>query len=279
MHYTTQQDTIRLIAMDMDDTLLNSQLEISPRTREALMQARAQGVAVTIATGRMFRSALPYAHSLGLEVPLITYNGALIKSPLTGEVDFHGPVPLEKAKEVLRLCRQNGWYVQSYVNDQLYVREMDKYARYYSQLSGVEATVVGDSLYELDQAPTKMLAMAEAEEIARMQELFRQHFNGTLNIARSKPTYLEITDPAVNKGVALARLAERLGIDRQQVMAFGDSGNDLEMLRYAGWGVAMGNARDSAKAAARLVTASNDEDGIAAVVEQYVLRQDTARFA
>ena len=271
MQHTRQQDQVRLIAMDMDDTLLNSQLEISSRTRQALAKARRQGVAVTIATGRMFRSAWPYAQSLELTVPLITYNGALIKSAVTGNVDLHTPVPLAKAVEVLRLCRQHGWYIQTYVDDELYVREMDRYAREYSDLSGVEAIALGDKLYEPEQAPTKMLAMAEPEEVVRMEAFFRRHFAGTLNIARSKPTYLEITDPAVNKGVALSRLADSLGIEQHQVMAFGDSGNDWEMVRYAGWGVAMGNAGDPIKAVARLVTASNDEDGIAKVLEEYVL--------
>jgi HAD superfamily hydrolase (TIGR01484 family) len=111
----------KLIAVDMDDTLLDNSIQISPRTREVLQKSVAQGVKVTIATGRMYCSALPFARQLGLNVPLITYNGALIKNSLSGEILLHHPVDSNLALEVLAFFKAHDWYIQSYVDDVLYV--------------------------------------------------------------------------------------------------------------------------------------------------------------
>lgn len=262
---------IKLVAVDLDDTLLNSKLAISPRACEAIRQAVAQGVTVTIATGRMYRSALPYAKQLGLDVPIITYNGALIKSCLSGEVLLNQPIDRKLAQEVLALCKQHGWYVQNYVQDELYVEKINQYSEQYSRLAGVPATAVGDRLYLGEEPSSKMLIMSTPEGILEIYNTCKAILGNRLNFAISKPTYLEITDPAANKGRALAFLGDRLGINREETMAIGDSGNDLDMLKYAGWGVAMGNASPAIKAIARLETLCNDADGVAEAIEKYVL--------
>ncbi|HWR42476.1 Cof-type HAD-IIB family hydrolase [Sporomusa sp.] len=263
--------TIKLIALDLDDTLLDSKLAVSPRACKAIRQAVARGVTVTIATGRMHASALPYARQLELDVPLITYNGALIKSSLSGETLLDRPISKELARQALELCRDRGWYIQSYVDDKLYVAELNDYAKYYSELSGVPAIALGDRLYTAEERPSKMLTMATEEGIALIYDTFKAAFGDKLNLAISKPTFMEITDPMANKGYALAFLADKLGIKQEEIMALGDSGNDLDMVKYAGWGVAMGNASPAVKAAARLETLSNDADGVAEAIEKYVL--------
>jgi Cof subfamily protein (haloacid dehalogenase superfamily) len=262
---------IKLIALDMDDTLLDKTNRVSPRTREVIRQAVESGVTVTIATGRMYGSALPFALQLGLDVPLITYNGALIKCSLSGETLLHNPIDEATAKEVLRLFREKGWYIQSYLNDCLYVDTLNEKARYYEKLSGIKAVPVGDQLYTMEGAPTKLLAMAEPGEIRMISETVKADFGDRLYAAVSKPNYLEMVNPAVNKGQALEFLAARLGLERSEVMAVGDSINDLDMLEYAGWGVAMGNAGDTVKAAANAVTCANDADGVAEAIITYVL--------
>ncbi|SMC40755.1 Cof-type HAD-IIB family hydrolase [Sporomusa malonica] len=263
--------TIKLVALDLDDTLLDSKLAVSPRACEAIRKAVAQGVTVTIATGRMYCSALPYARQLGLDVPLITYNGALIKSSISGETLLHQPVDKELARQALELCREHGWYIQTYVNDELYVKEIDQYADYYSRLSGAPAIALGDAFFTGGERPTKMLTMSTQEGIIEIYNTFKAVFGNKLNLAISKPTFMEITDPAANKGRALAFLADKLRIKQEEIMALGDSGNDLDMVKYAGWGVAMGNASAAVKAAARLETLSNDADGVAEAIEKYVL--------
>ena len=262
---------IKLVALDMDDTLLSCSLTVSPRTGEAIRQAVAQGVTVTIATGRMYRSALPYALQLGLDVPLITYNGGLIRNCRSGETLYHQPLDEAVAHEVLALFRDKGWYIQSYVNDTLYVAERNETAIFYEKLAGVPTVPLGDDFYTMPGTPTKMLALMDSVRMDEIERAVRHGFAGRLTALRSKPIYLEITHPLVNKGQALDFLVRRLGITREQVMAVGDSQNDLDMIRYAGWGVAVSNAADNVKAAAQAVTGHHDAEGVAEAIEQYVL--------
>jgi len=263
--------SVKLVAIDLDDTLLDNSRTISPRARAAIAAAVAQGVTVTVATGRMFPSALPYARQLGLDVPLITYNGALVRCGLSGETLLHKPLDPAAAGAVLALFRERGWYVQVYLDDVLYVRERDASARRYEEIAGVTAVPVGDGLWSLAGAPTKMLAMADPERIPAIDAAVRAACGRRVYTAASKPYYLEITHPDATKGAALAFLAGRLGIGRGAVMAIGDSVNDLDMIEYAGLGVAMGNAGEQVREAADAVTAANDADGVAAAIEEFVL--------
>jgi Cof subfamily protein (haloacid dehalogenase superfamily) len=262
---------IKLIAIDLDDTLLNNQQQLSPRTCDVLGKAIQSGVAVTIATGRMFQSALPFARQLKLELPIITYNGALIRQLHSGETVFHRPIDTELAQGLADLFCERNWYLQKYVDDRLYVAELDENARFYADYAKVEAIPLGSAFYCMNEAPTKMLSMGEPDELAQITAELTTRFNGRLYLASSKKRYLEMVDSRVNKGQALAFLAGMLGIDQQEVMAIGDSMNDLDMIEYAGVGVAMGNANAKVKAAADFVTLGNAEDGVAAAVEKYIL--------
>ena len=262
---------IRLIAIDLDDTLLDNRQQVSPRTRTTLQQAMRKGVAVTIATGRMFQSALPFAAEIGIELPLITYNGALIRQRLTGETIFHRPIDTGLAQELADLFRQHNWYLQKYVDDQLYVTDLDENARFYADYAKVEAIPLGNDFYRMAEAPTKMLSMGEPEELAAISAELTARYGGRLYLASSKKRYLEMVDARVNKGQALDFLAGRLGILQSEVMAIGDSMNDLDMIEYAGVGVAMGNANPTVRAAADFVTLGNAEDGVAVAVEKFAL--------
>lgn len=267
-----QQAAVKLMVFDLDDTLLNSDLEITPRTYRAIRQVVAKGIKVTLATGRMCSSAIPIAGSLGLDVPIISYNGALITSYPSGERLYHKPIRQEAAQKVMQLCREQQWYVQTYINDVLYVKELDQRAVSYGKSFGVEPVPVGERLYTLPGEPTKLLVMAEPGEIEQLKEGFRTQLGNIICVAESKPGYLEINDPAVNKGAAVRYIADMLNIDRQEIMAFGNGTNDIEMLRYSGWGVAVSNSPAAVKSAAGIVTGSNDEEGVAEAIEQYVLR-------
>ena len=264
---------IKLIAIDLDDTLLDNARAVSPaRAAAAIRAVTAQGVRVTLATGRMHRSALPYAMSLNLDIPLITYNGALIKYSRSGETLFHRPLDAGLAEKVLKLFQRRGWYIQAYVGDVLYVRDRDAYARRYEEISGMTAVPLGDKIYTIAGPPTKLLAIAEPENIPDLAAELSAAFGEEIYLTVSKPNYLEMMDPAVNKGAALAFLANHFGLDSSEVMAIGDSLNDLDMIKYAGIGIAMHNARDEVKAAADAVTGANDADGVAEAVEKYVLQ-------
>jgi Cof subfamily protein (haloacid dehalogenase superfamily) len=264
---------IKLVAVDLDDTLLDNNLTVSPRTASAIRQAIAGGVTVTMATGRMFSSAVRYAAELELDVPLITYNGALIRCSLSGETLLHKPLEEATARGILAFFKERGWYIQVYLDDKLYVKEFDDNARLYEELSGIRAIPVGEELYSLAGTPTKMLALAEPAMIPEIGTAVKNAFGDKVYAAASKAFYLEMTNPTVNKGIALDFLAGRLGIRQEEVMAIGDSVNDLDMLAYAGLGVAMGNASPAVKAAANVVTGANDADGVAEAIEKYVLNK------
>jgi Cof subfamily protein (haloacid dehalogenase superfamily) len=180
-------------------------------------------------------------------------------------------VPADLASEVAFLFRERGWYLQKYVDDRLIVENMDENALFYSNYAKVQAIAVGEEFYRMNAPSTKMLAMADSDSLDVMQAVLRERFGEKLYVAPSKKTFLEIVNPVANKGNALAYLADRLGISSSSVMAIGDSMNDIDMIVYAGRGIAMGNAHAAVKNAADAVTLGNADDGVAAALERFVL--------
>lgn len=261
----------KLIAVDLDDTLLNDSLEISPRTGQALRRAAERGVVVTIATGRMYRSALPIAVKLGIEVPIITYQGALVKNSATGEVLVDLPVPLKLAHDVLAVGYRAGVHMNVYLNDTLYVDSITPEGKGYANLAMVEMSVVGNLLDFLKKDPAKVLYITEPALLAGLKEELTAAFGNRLYITKSKPNYLEILHPLATKKHALGVLARRFGIAPEEIMACGDSYNDLDMLEFAGLGIAMGNAPEDIKKKADYVTDTNNNDGVAKAIEKYLL--------
>jgi len=264
--------SIKLVAIDLDDTLLDSGLSISPRCAADIEKMRQKGVLVTLATGRMYRSALPYALQLGMNIPLITYQGALVKDSLSGEVLYFRPVG-ELATTVMEFLREQGVYFHTYFNDQLCVESDTPEASAYSQLAGVELTFMPD-LVEASRYQPALKIMAISHDIKLLDPVeadLKALFGQDLYITRSKLHYLEIMHRDANKARALQLVAEHYGIEQADVLAIGDSYNDIAMLKWAGIGVAVANAPQMVKAAADYVTASNDEDGVAEALEKWVL--------
>jgi Cof subfamily protein (haloacid dehalogenase superfamily) len=262
---------IKLVAIDMDDTVLNAQLEISERTKAAIRAAVAKGAAVTFATGRMYCSCRRFALELGLDVPLITYNGALIQQAISGAVLYHQPVPITVAAKVTQWAEEHRHHLQLYVGDRVYVSKCNDKALWYGKHSGVEVYDVGSLTSFLTVEPTKMLMMVEILSIDGVMEELYKLCGTTIHMSRSKPTFLELVHPQVSKGHALAYLANLLGVERSAVMAIGDGCNDLEMLEYAGLSVAMGNADPRVKEQADYITDTNEQDGVAKAIEKFIL--------
>jgi len=223
-----------LVAVDLDDTMLSQDFRITGRVREAVSAVQAAGVHFTISTGRMYRSAVRYAGELGIDIPLITYQGALVKNSLSGEVLIYRPLPLAHAREVIARVHQLGYHLNGYLDDRLLVERDTPEGRRYAAISGVEAEVVGDLLKYLDRDPTKILTISEEPLLDRLSAELGPLYRGKVNIAKSKPHFLEFSHPLATKGTALASLAAYFGVKREEVMAVGDSYNDLDMLEYAG---------------------------------------------
>lgn len=263
---------IKLIATDLDGTLLNENYGIPPRTRAAIAEAARRGIIFTIASGRMYRSAEKYARQLELpEVPLITYNGAWVRRFPDGETISYRPVPLTEALSIADLCEERGWYLQVYLNDQCYVPEYNERARLYERISGKPVQAAGAISKFLKEPPTKVLISADEAVIPEITAAVRSLVDDRLFLASSFPFFLEGTDRRATKGQALADVAAQLGIHRSEILALGDSFNDIDMLEYAGCGVAVAHARDEVKAGADYICQEPGAEGVAEAIEKLVL--------
>lgn len=266
----------RLVALDLDETLLGEDLQISSRNLRAIREAVQQGVMVIIATGRMYRSSRGYALEMtpDQDLPLISYHGALIKTAYTGRTLRHRPLDHTTAVAITRAMEERDFHLNLYIDDCLYVREENRYTRYYQTIAGIELRTVGplaDYLEETGRKPTKLTVIDMDGRLDWAEHFIRDRYGVKVIALQSRTLFLEITDLGSTKGQALAYIAGQKGIQREEIIACGDSYNDLDMIKYAGLGVAVANARPSIRDAADLVTASNVEDGVARVIEEYIL--------
>lgn len=265
--------SIELVAIDLDDTLLDSTWKIPESCLEAISQVQRKGVKVTLATGRMFRSAVPYARQLKVDIPLITYQGALVKNSLSEEVLYYEPLPRKLATEIMIFFKERGIFYQSYFNDCFCIERWSPEAQYYAELSGMKPWFHDDLIaVSREQDTPKILASIFDERLMlSIEEELNRRYGEELYITRSKPVFLEVMKRSVDKGLALKMLARYFGIPREKVLAFGDSYNDLAMIKWAGIGVAMGNAPEAVKEAADYLAPSNEEDGVARVLHELIL--------
>lgn len=269
---------IKLLVLDIDGTIAGQSNAVREPVLAAVAAAKAKGIRVAIATGRMFRSARRFAAAVEADLPIVSYNGAWIKDPQTDTVHWHRPVERELASELLDYFEQPEWRqtvsVHFYIDDKLYVRDLSAVSESYANRSGIEAIAVGDLRNTLATEPTKILALsADADEIARVTAGLKARYSPEeLYCTRSVPTFIEACHPKVSKGEAVCFLAEQmLGFTAENVMAIGDNFNDLEMLQYAGLGIAMGSAPDKVKAAAQWVAPDVEADGAAEAIAQFLL--------
>ena len=263
--------SLKMIAMDLDGTLLDEEKNIAPEDAAAVKDTVAAGYYVTLATGRMYRSALPYAQELGLTHPLVVYNGALIRDPGTGENLGQWPLPLDVAQSVLDDLLGRGIYVQAYVDDTLWAPRDCEEVRFYSRFSRVPYEVKTEAIRHLPQAPHKLLVISD--QVRTLRPKLEEKYRGKIKIVSSSKGFLEVTAPGTNKWHALQALAAREGIREEEILCVGDSDNDLEMISHAGFGVAMGNASDPVREAARVVTAPNTRNGVARIIRTILTRQ------
>lgn len=261
----------QLVAIDIDDTLLDVDHTLHDEVVDVITEARARGVHVLLATGRMFRSALPFARRLGLTGHLITYNGGLVRG-VDGTTLFHRPVPAEAARRLVPFAHRENLCLNLYIDDELVVeRADDERVAYYVSIAQVEPVAVGDLTKALANGdPTKCLFVGDAERIPGLIEGMRQEFPD-LQITRSKPRFIEVTQKGVDKGAALAMVARAYGVPMEAVMAIGDADNDAAMIAQAGWGVAVGNASDGAKGVADAVTDALRGRGVCEAIRRFVL--------
>ena len=262
----------KLIAMDLDGTLNNDQKIITEKTKAALMAAQKRGIRLALASARPSPGLFKERDILRLQDYngiLMSYNGGRIVDAATGKVLFETSMDLAQTKQVLR--RLEALPVTPILDDgvQFYVADKNGYkVDYECKNNNMTCTEVGKLADFLSFAPVKILMSVQPEELAEVQKQIADFLPETLTVVQTAAFYLEVIPKVINKGQGIRDICAVLGIDPSEVISFGDAANDIPMLREAGMGVAMGNAAETVKAAANMVTLSNNEDGIAAALEK-----------
>lgn len=261
----------RLAAFDLDGTLLNSNHEVSCENLKALHQLIANETLVVLVSGRMHQSMKPISDLIGLENPIISYNGGMVKHVVSDSVLYHMPVPAEDSSAIIRDCKEQNLHLNFCLNDELYVAKRNEWSEMYEVRTGVSATEVGDLQKLSGEEPTKLLIIHPPEKLQTLLEQFKSTYMGRLYVTQTQPEYIEFMNPEVSKGRALTALVERLDIPLKETVAFGDSFNDESLLNTAGFGIAMRNAVRQVKNCADYITSSNDENGVAEAISKLIL--------
>ena len=257
---------VEVIATDLDRTLIWDDYVLRPRTLEALRCAEAAGLRVIVCTGRMVQSARRVLAPAGSHQPLVCYQGAAVIAP-DGSWLLHEPIERELAREVIAAVAAAGFGPNCYVDDELYVAEVTPEAERYSSFQGIELHTVGDLGSWLEKRPTKLVCIGDPDALDGLAVVMRERFAGRLWVAKSLPFFLEFAAEGVSKSSAIAFLAERLGFARERTVTIGDGENDLDLVAWGGYGIAVENADPRVKALASWVCPPAAEEGVAQVIE------------
>ena len=260
----------KFVAVDMDGTLLNSRGEITPVTVEAIRALADKDVVFTVSTGRPMQGVEKYKELLCLMGPVITYNGAMIVDAKDNTVLFEQGLLREDARKIWELGLKYDTTMCIWAGNQLYGNRLDEKIHDYKKLSGVEPVLAEDVEMLLDIGITKILWYDGAERIEEILAQLSSEAFSEVSYCTSKPTFLEFFSKKVSKAVAMEKIGELIGITREEMVAIGDGLNDLSMIRYAGLGVAMGNAAKEVKEHAQFITDTNDEEGVRKVLEKFL---------
>ena len=264
--------TVRLVAFDVDGTLVGRDLAISEKVRDAVARMRAAGITGCLVTGRMYRATLPFARELHFTAPIVCYQGAAIVDPTTDEVLDHRALENDIVRELIGITENERMHLQLYRNDEYYCEARNQYSELYARLALTEPVVVPSLREAFAYSPaTKAVVVAEAPVAARYAEELEERFGKRAYVTRSLPEFVEVLDPRVDKGAALRFVASRLSVPIEETLAIGDSWNDAPLLQAAGFGVAMGSAPPELRAIADASVGDLAQDGVAEALDAYVL--------
>ncbi|MFC4767662.1 Cof-type HAD-IIB family hydrolase [Effusibacillus consociatus] len=262
-----------LIAIDLDGTTLTNNKTIAAQTKEAIKRVKELGHEVVIATGRPPRSSVNYHRELGLTTPLINFNGGLVHDPSNPRSDVHFPLDREVAMEIVEECKRfDVENVMIEVKDSFYVEQVDDLIHFLGD--GSPPKGVGPIESYLLEHPTSILIRTSKDNIEPLRETLNEGYKGLVAHRYWSAPYdvIEVVKADVSKATGLMIVASALGIDREHVIAFGDEENDIEMIRWAGLGIAMGNANPLLKKVADRITDTNENNGLSSVLEELFLK-------
>jgi hypothetical protein len=261
---------IDAIVLDLDGTLLTSEKKILARTKDILYKFAEKGTKIIIATGRTYTSLREYKIMLGFDTPVVCFNGAKVVDGRSEEIIFEYPLEEKEVRAIIDLSRKHKLHLNLYQNEVWYVENEGEEVGIYREISGLDYEYKDFDTFD-DYKMTKALFVGENRKLKELEKDIEEILNSDVNKAYSKLFFLELFNNKVNKGETLKRLFDMNGINIENVIAFGDGMNDVEMLSMVGEGVVMGNAPDQVKeAVGNRICGTNDEDGIAFYLEQYL---------
>lgn len=265
----------KLVALDMDGTLLSSDKQISDRNKEAIRLAQEKGAKVVLASGRPLEGMLPQLHELGLTTDsdfVICYNGSLVKRVSDGETVRQQILCGKDAKQLAKLGAELDVFIHAFSPKHgLITPQNNPYTEHEAEINGVEIHEFDFESLSDDEEIIKAMLVAEPAKLTAAIEALPEAIYEQYTVVQSAPFFLEFLNKDSNKGVGVQSVAELLDVTRDQIICMGDAENDHHMIKYAGLGVAMENATDDTKAIADHITVSNDDSGVAAVIEQFIL--------
>lgn len=264
----------KVLALDIDGTLTNSQKIITERTKQAVKKAAELGVKIVIASGRPVQGVVGFAKELELEKYdgyILAFNGGRMISCKTGEIVNDVKLPLEYLPEIAALAEKYKVNLMSYEGDDLICSDPDdKFLAIEARINGLGIRKVENLVEYINFPINKCLMLGDGDYLAEVEKKVYEALSDRMDVYRSEPYFLEVLPKGVDKAKALEAFIESQGIKREELMACGDGYNDLTMIRFAGMGVAMANAREEVKKEADFITLSNDEDGVAYAIEKFI---------
>jgi Cof subfamily protein (haloacid dehalogenase superfamily) len=273
----------KMIAMDMDGTLLTTEKEVSERTKKILKQAADMGVKLVVCTGRIFASAKIYAELIGTKAPIIASNGAYIREKDRDEVIYKKNLTKDEIIKTVGIVKEYGFYPHLFTTDTLYSEKFifsskayDKWNEGLPEEKKVKIRIVEDleKVVEYDDEIFKVVVLADMDDIEKLRALRREiETSLDVDVMSSWINNIEVVSHGISKGNAVKILADYYCLEPEEIICVGDNENDLSMIQYAGMGIAMGNATEELKAAAKYITDTNDEDGVANAIEKFILSQ------
>ena len=260
----------RLLALDVDGTLLDSHHQLPPRVARAVVAAREAGLTVTLATGKLLASIQPLMETLGLSGPQICLNGAAIMKDLTTPPLWYAPLPDSDRRDVIAAVRRLApeTLISQFALDAIYVDREHPSLRVFEEFGEQAPKMTSDLLAVVEPLTAKMLVVGSLEHIPLLYKRVAPLLGERLYIMTTMPIFLEFFQFVANKGHALRSLRESLGMAQQEVIAIGDGANDAPLLREAGLAISMANGAPETRAAAQVIAPTNDEDGVAVILER-----------
>ena len=271
-HQPRPSHPVKLVACDMDGTLLTSEFRLTPETRHAVKILTDRGIHFVLVSGRMVAGLLPFHEELNLKTPVIGYNGAMIWDVERGEPIEHTPISHEIAREIIEFARDEDLHVQYFWDDKFWVTSRNPWLDLYELRTRLTGQIIDTlDVFGPDRPPTKMQFITHSADVPKYVDRMRERFGDRLYATSTLPEYVEMMHPQVSKGRTLKRLGEKLGVQLENMVVFGDAQNDETMFEVAGFAVVMGNANDDVKQKADYITTTHDENGVVHALEQFGL--------